>query len=189
MEVPENLDRMIDKGIVVDAWARVMPAGIDLAALDAHVTIASLKTYLEYVNEAQALFRIVREAFDAWNGHDVERYTALLDTGYVGETHRDSLPLRGPEDARRALGRHFNAFPDLHFVIEGGISAGDDVLVSWVATRTRLHGDGDADAGAPPPRVAGCTVIRVQGRKIVHTWSYWDTPNWLQSTASALQSQ
>jgi ketosteroid isomerase-like protein len=187
MDVPENLERMLDKGIVVDAWARALPAGIDLAALDARVIIASLKMYLEYVNEAQALLRIVREAFDAWNGHDVERYTALLDVGYVGETYRDSSPLRGPEDARRALERHFSAFPDLHFVIEGVLAAGDDVLVSWVATRTRRRGAGDADAGAPPPRVPGCTVIRLQGRKIVHTWIYWDTPNWLQSTASALQ--
>ena len=187
MDVPENLDRMIDKGIVVDAWARVLRAGIDLTALDARLSIASLKMHLEYVNEAQALLRVVREAFDAWNRHDVARYTALLDADYVGETHRGWPPLRGPEDARQAMETHFRAFPGLRFTIEGVLAAGDDFLVSWVAELTRRGVDGDAGAGAPQPRVAGCTVIRLQGRKIVHTWSYWDTPNWLESAASALQ--
>src|SRR5882672_1752813 len=112
MRMDENLDRMIDKGIVVDAWARVLRAGIDLTALDARLSIASLKTHLGYVNEAQALLRIVREAFDAWNGHDAERYAALLDTGYIGETYRGWPPLRGPEDARQAMETHFRAFPD-----------------------------------------------------------------------------
>jgi hypothetical protein len=29
----------------------------------------------------------IQEAVAAWNAHDVERYAALLDDGYVEETH------------------------------------------------------------------------------------------------------
>src|SRR2546429_4652181 len=86
--------------------------------------MASLETHLEYVTELndvvaplrsaldgsqslsareRASLRIVHKAFDAWNFRDVDGYTALLDNGYVGETHRNPTRLRGPEDARRAM--------------------------------------------------------------------------------------
>ena len=40
------LDRVLDKGVVVDAAMHVSVAGIDLIRVDAHVVIASFDTYL-----------------------------------------------------------------------------------------------------------------------------------------------
>jgi len=42
------LDRVLDKGIVIDAWVRVALVGIDLIAVHARVTVASIDTYLRY---------------------------------------------------------------------------------------------------------------------------------------------
>ena len=42
------LDRVVDKGIVIDAWVRVSLVGIDLLTFDAHVVVASIETYLRY---------------------------------------------------------------------------------------------------------------------------------------------
>lgn len=42
------LDRVLDKGIVIDAWVRVSLAGLDLLMLEARVVIASFETYLNY---------------------------------------------------------------------------------------------------------------------------------------------
>ncbi|MGH2492129.1 MAG: gas vesicle protein GvpJ [Candidatus Limnocylindria bacterium] len=44
------LDRVLDKGIVIDGWARVSVVGIDLLGLDAHVVVASIETYLRYAD-------------------------------------------------------------------------------------------------------------------------------------------
>jgi hypothetical protein len=44
------LDRILDKGIVVDAWVRVSLAGIDLVMVEARVVIASFETYLNYAD-------------------------------------------------------------------------------------------------------------------------------------------
>lgn len=44
----EVIDRILDKGIVIDAWARVSLVGIELLALEARVVIASVETYLRY---------------------------------------------------------------------------------------------------------------------------------------------
>lgn len=42
------LDRILDKGIVVDAWVRISLVGIDLITVEARVVIASIDTYLKY---------------------------------------------------------------------------------------------------------------------------------------------
>ncbi|MFM6757646.1 MAG: gas vesicle structural protein GvpA [Microcystis panniformis] len=44
----EVIDRILDKGIVIDAWARVSLVGIELLAIEARVVIASVETYLNY---------------------------------------------------------------------------------------------------------------------------------------------
>jgi hypothetical protein len=44
----EVIDRILDKGIVVDAWARVSLVGIEILAIEARVVVASVDTYLKY---------------------------------------------------------------------------------------------------------------------------------------------
>ncbi len=49
------LDRVLDKGIVVEAWVRLAPVGIDLLTMAAPVTAASVQTYLFYESEPTRL--------------------------------------------------------------------------------------------------------------------------------------
>jgi gas vesicle structural protein len=42
------LDRILDKGIVIDAWVRISLVGIDLITIEARVVVASIDTYLKY---------------------------------------------------------------------------------------------------------------------------------------------
>lgn len=44
----EVVDRILDKGIVVDAWARVSLVGIEILSIEARVVVASVDTYLKY---------------------------------------------------------------------------------------------------------------------------------------------
>ena len=46
--VLETLDRVLDKGIVVDVWARVSLVGIDLLSIQARVVVASIETFSRY---------------------------------------------------------------------------------------------------------------------------------------------
>jgi len=50
----EVLDRVLDKGIVIDAWYRIAVMGIDVITVQAHVVLASIQTYLDS-SEALAL--------------------------------------------------------------------------------------------------------------------------------------
>ena len=44
----EVVDRILDKGIVIDAWARISLVGIELLAIEARIVIASVETFLKY---------------------------------------------------------------------------------------------------------------------------------------------
>lgn len=44
----EVVDRILDKGVVVDAWVRVSLVGIEILAIEARAVVASVDTYLKY---------------------------------------------------------------------------------------------------------------------------------------------
>jgi hypothetical protein len=47
------LDRVLDKGIVIEAWVRVSLAGINLQTIEARMVVASIETYLTYSGPLQ----------------------------------------------------------------------------------------------------------------------------------------
>ena len=47
----EVLDRVLDKGIVVDLWARVSVVGIEILTIEARVVVASVDRFLHYAEE------------------------------------------------------------------------------------------------------------------------------------------
>ena len=44
----EVVDRILDKGVVVDAWVRISLVGIEILAIEARVVVASVDTFLKY---------------------------------------------------------------------------------------------------------------------------------------------
>jgi len=56
------LDRILDKGIVIDAWVRVSLVGIDLITVEARVVVASIDTYLRYAEALGITTPVARPA-------------------------------------------------------------------------------------------------------------------------------
>ena len=44
----EVVDRILDKGVVVDAWVRASLVGIEILAIEARVVVAGVDTFLKY---------------------------------------------------------------------------------------------------------------------------------------------
>jgi hypothetical protein len=44
----EVLDRILDKGLVIDAWVKVSVLGLELLTVEARVVVAGVETYLKY---------------------------------------------------------------------------------------------------------------------------------------------
>ncbi len=54
--IVDVLDRVLDKGIVIDAWVALSVVGINLVTLDARIVVASVETYLR---NAESVARIL----------------------------------------------------------------------------------------------------------------------------------
>ncbi|HII80495.1 gas vesicle protein GvpA [Methanosarcina sp. Mfa9] len=58
----EVLDRILDKGIVVDTWARISLVGIEILSIEARVVVSSIDTYLHYAEEITMIEQAAMEA-------------------------------------------------------------------------------------------------------------------------------
>jgi Gas vesicle protein len=67
------LDRVLDKGLVIDAWVRVSVLGLDLITLEARVVVASIDVYLKYAQispneiEPRTVLPILKEPVEDWS--------------------------------------------------------------------------------------------------------------------------
>jgi gas vesicle structural protein len=77
------LDRVLDKGIVIDAWVRVSLVGIDLVTVEARIVVASIDTYLKY-SEAVGITGPVSRPRELGSG----------DAGEVDRLQRENAELR-----------------------------------------------------------------------------------------------
>ncbi|MFC4988618.1 MULTISPECIES: gas vesicle protein GvpA [Saliphagus] len=57
----EVLDRILDKGVVIDVWARVSVVGIELLTVEARVVVASVDTFLHYAEEISKIEQATSE--------------------------------------------------------------------------------------------------------------------------------
>ena len=68
------LDRVLDKGIVIDAWVRVSLVGIDLITVEARVVVASIDTYMKYAEAVGQVPTVSRPAIEG--GRTIEELQA-----------------------------------------------------------------------------------------------------------------
>src|SRR5262249_8559176 len=72
------LDRVLDKGIVIDAWVRVSLVGIDLITVEARVVVASIDTYLKYSEAVGQVAPVSRPAGELASHQNVVAENAAL---------------------------------------------------------------------------------------------------------------
>jgi gas vesicle structural protein len=54
------LDRVLDKGLVIDLWLKVSLVGIELLTLEARIVISGMESYLKYSTQMMKLGLIAR---------------------------------------------------------------------------------------------------------------------------------
>jgi gas vesicle structural protein len=68
------LDRVLDKGIVIDAYVRVSLVGIDLLTVEARIVVAAIDTYLKYAEVVGTLPSVSRpQSVSAGEESELER--------------------------------------------------------------------------------------------------------------------
>ena len=96
------LDRVLDKGIVIDAWVRVSLVGIDLITVEARVVVASIDTYLKYSEAVGAASVAARPTVEAPRPYDeLAAENVALRAQLEGGTTTSAGATRTPAAARR----------------------------------------------------------------------------------------
>jgi hypothetical protein len=72
------LDRVLDKGIVIDAWVRVSLVGIVLLTVEARVVVASIDTYLKYSEAVGQVPTVSRPALESRANEELIAENAAL---------------------------------------------------------------------------------------------------------------
>jgi hypothetical protein len=95
------LDRVLDKGIVIDAWVRVSLVGIDLITVEARVVVASIDTYLKYSEAVGQASPVSRPAIETRAYEEVIAENAALRA----QLHSSVPATRTAAGRRRATAR------------------------------------------------------------------------------------
>lgn len=94
------LDRVLDKGIVIDAWVRVSLVGIDLITVEARVVVASIETYLKYSEAVGQVASASRPVMGEMRSPDALAENAALRAELAGTDGKAPTPRRRRRVAR-----------------------------------------------------------------------------------------
>ena len=84
------IDRILDKGLVIDAWVRISLVGIELITIEARVVVASVDTYLKY---AEAIAQTVLAAEPRGDGRRVQQVPTDDEVAAYLNDHPDGASL------------------------------------------------------------------------------------------------
>jgi steroid delta-isomerase-like uncharacterized protein len=121
-----------------------------------------------------------RYATEFWSEGNAGLADGLLAPDYV--VHDPGMPDRpgGIEGEKGVLATFRAVFPDLRFDIEDVVGEEDRGVVRWTAHGTHR---GEFMGLAPTGKrmsMAGISIYRIAGGKIVEHWGVWDTLGMLQ---------
>lgn len=88
------LDRVLDKGIVIDAWVRVSLVGIDLLTVEARVVVASIDTYIKYSEAVSQVPSVSRPTLETRTTEELAAENAALRAQLAASMAREEAPAR-----------------------------------------------------------------------------------------------
>jgi gas vesicle structural protein len=97
------LDRVLDKGIVIDAWVRVSLVGIDLLTVEARVVVASIDTYIKYSEAVAQVPSVSRPTIEGRSQDDLLAENAALRAQLAASIAREEVPVRRSRTAPKVV--------------------------------------------------------------------------------------
>ncbi len=125
---------------------------------------------------------LTRRAWESIDNPDV------IDEVYAPDVvwHEPDQDIHGSEEAKQFVSTFLAAFPDINASVEDMIAEGDKVV-----TRVTIRGthQGETEEFGPPTgrqvELAGVTISRIEGGKIVEDWDSYDNLSLMQQLGLA----
>ncbi len=119
--------------------------------------------------------QIVRRLFEEpWKGN-MDVVDEYVGPQYIGHDSAEPEPHRGPQGLKANIQKYLAGFPDGRITVDDQIAEGDKVATRWTGRGTQT---GEIAGIAPTGKqvtVAGLTISRLEGGKVVEEWTTWDT--------------
>ena len=117
----------------------------------------------------------LRRLFDgAWNGEDTSIADELVAVDYVIHDREFAQQLRGPELYRALADGTREVFPDMSFVIEDTVAAGDEVALRWTMTGTHQGSMMGEEPTGRTVELKAVEINRFEDGKLAETWTQSD---------------
>jgi steroid delta-isomerase-like uncharacterized protein len=124
---------------------------------------------------------IMRRVFEeVWNQKKLDVIKETHSPDFVWHGPPTQGEHRGQEAYRQYVLGVIGPFPDMRFVIEDEILAGDREVIRWSETATHK---GEFKGVTPTGKTAtnsGISIVRLSGGKIVEEWVRWDVLDMMQ---------
>jgi steroid delta-isomerase-like uncharacterized protein len=127
---------------------------------------------------------------EVWNKGNLDFIDEVTAPNFV--SHDPASPEDmggGVEGVRRFTEMYRSAFPDIQMTVEDVIAEGDKVVTRWTAHATH---QGEL-MGIPPSgnrvKVTGISIDRIEGGKVVETWSNYDALGMMQQLGMVPEPQ
>ncbi len=124
--------------------------------------------------------QLIADLIAAWNTHDLDRATALFAADYEGSDVAQLEPQHGHEGIRRTLTRYFEALPDVHFILDDLVVAGERVVAVWTARGTHLGVLMNIPPSGRVVTVRGVSTFSLRNGEIVRAEYIWDVAGMLR---------
>jgi predicted ester cyclase len=108
---------------------------------------------------------IARAVFEVWGSGELDRLDELVAADVVHHDPYDPHGADGLDGMKRTIAANRERFADLSLTVEDQIAEGDRVATRWTCTMS--HQGGRAS-------VAGITIDRFEGGRIVEAWRSMD---------------
>ncbi len=123
--------------------------------------------------------RLVREAMEAFNARDWDRYLELYAESFLHYSPAYPEPRKGRSAAREDIEGGITAFPDSQFEIVRTFGQGDWVCLEVTSTGTHtgpfeVPGGETIPATNKPVRLPGCILLKFEGGKVTEDHEYYD---------------
>lgn len=104
---------------------------------------------------------------EAENRHDLEASTALVAPDLVVTVNGRPV-VSSAEDDRIAMAQLLARYPDYRRELDEVLAVRDRVIVRWRMIGTPV------EASVPRLEVAGCSIVRAEGGRLVEAYLYYD---------------
>ncbi len=126
----------------------------------------------------QDLIRLARDAVDAFNKSDWDRFRAQLTANTVYNEHGTQRSLNGPDEITEAMQGWKQAMPDVKGTVTNSFASGNTVTleVTWKGTQTGpfVSPSGTLPASGKSQTTPAAWIIEYDGDKIEESRQYFD---------------